>query len=79
MTDIVLFIPALSGVEKQEQRQATHSTRPKTKTESVWYHEGPPELLAARYAIADYSITRYIWAVQCGCGQSNTRLIVLQG
>ena len=28
--------------------------------EGVWFHEGPEELLNARYWIADYSIPRYV-------------------
>lgn len=62
LSDILLFIPALSGVEKQELKPPSKSSGPKTKAESVWYHEGPPELLAARYAIANYSITRWVWS-----------------
>ena len=30
--------------------------------DSVWYHEGSGELMAARYWIADYSMPRYGYA-----------------
>lgn len=30
----------------------------------MWFHEGPEQLLNARYWIADYSIPRYVWAVE---------------
>lgn len=29
-----------------------------TQDDTLWYHEGPPELLTSRYWIADYSIPR---------------------
>ena len=33
--------------------------------EGVWFHEGPEQLLNARYWIADYSIPRSDYLLQC--------------
>ena len=47
-----------TGVLREESRPAPQSTVPEPDSNAVWYHEGPPELLAARYAVAEYSIAR---------------------
>lgn len=44
---------------KKESSLTTASSSQVDENE-VWYHEGTPELLAARYWIANYSMPRYI-------------------
>ena len=54
-----IYIAAELGIkiETIQNREPSGNQAPISK-DSVWYHEGPNELMAARFWIAEYSMPR---------------------
>lgn len=51
--------PAERGVKVSFERKQELSYQAPIDENTVWYHEGPNELLVARYFITEYSMPRY--------------------